>query len=57
MKLLFTTEAQRAQSLFFFQNREIPILENLSACGTYGPPIRAATGCFFFGGISRQRKN
>jgi hypothetical protein len=57
MKLFFTTEAQRTQSLFFFKNREIPIFKNLSACGTYGPPIRQATGWFFFGGISRQRKN
>jgi hypothetical protein len=56
MKLFFTTEAQREQSLFFFKNREIPIFENLSACGTYGPYIREATGWFFFGGISRQRK-
>jgi hypothetical protein len=35
----------------------MPIFENLSACGTYGPYIREATGWFFFGGISRQRKN
>jgi hypothetical protein len=57
MKLFFTTEAQRAQSLFFFKNREIPIFENLSACGAYRPYVREATGWFFFGGISRQRKN
>jgi hypothetical protein len=57
MKLFFTTEAQRAQSLFFFKNREMPIFENRSACGTRATPVREATGWFFFGGISRQRKN
>jgi hypothetical protein len=57
MKLFFTTEAQRAQSLIFSKNREIPIFENLSACGTYEPYIREATGWFLFGGISRQIKN
>jgi hypothetical protein len=57
MKLFFTTEARRAQRLFFFKNREMPIFENRSACGTRGTTIRQATGWFFFGGISRQRKN
>jgi hypothetical protein len=57
MKLFFTAEARRAQRLFFFKNREMPIFENRSACGTQGTIYREATGWFFFGGISRQRKN
>jgi hypothetical protein len=51
----FTTEARRAQR-FFFKNREMPIFENRSACGTQGTTIPEATGWIFFGGISRQRK-
>jgi hypothetical protein len=35
----------------------MPIFENRSACDTQGTTIREATGWFFFGGISRQRKN
>jgi hypothetical protein len=57
MKRFFTTLARRARSPFFFKNRETPIFENLSACGAQGTTIREATGWFFFGGISRQRKN
>jgi hypothetical protein len=57
MKLFFTTEARRAQSFFFFKNREMPIFENLSASGTQGTTLRETTGWFFFGGISRRRKN
>jgi hypothetical protein len=57
MKLFFITEARRAQRLFFFKNRETPIFENRSACGTRIITIREATGWFFFVGISRPRKN
>jgi hypothetical protein len=41
----------------FFNNRKTPTFENRSACGTRGITLRETTGWFFFGGISRQRKN
>jgi hypothetical protein len=54
---LFSPPRHGEPASLFFKNRETPIFENLSACGTQGNPIREATDWFFFGGISRQRKN
>jgi hypothetical protein len=55
---VFTTVTQRTQSRgsCFFKNREIPIFESCLPWATSELFVRQATGWFFFGGTSIQRK-
>jgi hypothetical protein len=59
MEFFFTTEARRAQRLFFSKIGRCRFLKIPLPAGPSAPGeslIREVTGWFFFGGISRQRK-